>query len=551
MLLDTLESEWIDTIFGYPGGSNIPLYTALANSDIRHILARHEQWAAFMAQGYTRSTWKLGVVSATSGPGVANTLTAIADAYRDHIGMLLISGQVARPMIGKNAFQEMDTGAVFTTDTKFFHQVKNVDDIVPITLEAIERAIHGVPWPVHIDIPKDIFLATSSYSWNYESDYRIPELDMRSVHEAKEMLQQAQKPIFLVGHGVKLSDASSELMALLEQLWVPSVETALAKGVVGMDSPQHLGMLGMHGFYEANMAVHNADLIINIWSRFDDRIVWTYDSFWNNAQIIHVDIDPNQHGFVVKPDLPIHADAKDFITALSNQMQWQELDLDNWKEQIQDWKRERPYEILPEVFWGKQVLQKLSDIAKWLDREVIFAPDVGQHQMWASQILEIDDPKNRMFSWGFGTMWFSLPACIGAAIANPDKKVISISWDGWFQMNVQELWVIQQEVLRGNAPDIKIIILDNNYLGMVRQWQDMVPGEQRSDVDITWPDYKLLAQSYGIDVYRFDDLGNMDAQLQWILAEKWPALIWCKVEKEENVFPMVPAGKRLDEMVFE
>ena len=554
ILLQTLQSHGgVDTIFWYPGGASIPLYNSFAHSDIRHILARHEQWAAFMAQWYNRSTWRLWVVDATSWPGVANTFTAIADAYKDNIAILLISWQVTSSMIGRDAFQELDTQSAFWNITKYFTQIRNVKDIISETMKAIDMALSGRPGPVHIDIPKDIFLTpyiskTISTSYVYEK----PQLDILQIYKCIDMLEKATRPVLLIWHWVKLSWAEENLRNLVERLWIPTVETALAKGVLAPDSSHSLGMLGMHWFYQANMAISEADLILNIGSRFDDRIVGNYDDFWKAAKIIHVDVDKRELWKIVDIDMWIHADADKFISALQKVYAWDMLDIKTWRETIKAWKKEKPYMIDSWTFGGKQVLKKISNIAKNLPKDVIYAVDVGQHQMWASQILEIENSQNRLFSGWFGTMWFSLPSSIWAAVANPEKKVICISGDGGVQMNIQELGVlVQKQANTLKDLDIKIIILDNEYLGMVKQWQDLFPENTRSNVDVLSPDFDMLWKAYGIPSYQLDTIDAMDKELWNILSSDGPSLIWCKIAKEENVFPMVPAGKRLDQMVFE
>ena len=552
-VLQILQSHWkIDTVFGYPGGASIPLYNAFARSGIRHILARHEQGAAFMAQWYSRSTWKIWVVDATSGPWVANTFTAIADAYKDSIPLLLISGQVPRAMIGKDAFQELETESVFSGITKYFTQIHDISQLESEVIQALDIAQSWRPWPVHIDIPKDILLSKMQLSEILSKNiFKRPRVSSEHISEFQKILNASQRPIILVGHGVGISGASCELWNFLKISGIPMVETALAKWIISLDHPQNFGMLWMHWFYEANMAVHHADLIINIGSRFDDRIVGNYQDFWKHAKVIHIDIDPRELGKVVQTDLKIHADARDFLQALNTseiKFLWCR---NKWLQKIEYWKQERPYTISQDIFWGKQVLEKISNIWKTLEKEIIYGVDVGQHQMWSSQILEIHNSENWLFSGGFGTMGFSLPACIWAAVANPNKKVISISGDGWVQMNIQELcMVLQDERNTLKNLDIKIIILDNEYLWMVKQWQDLFDENQRSQVDILSPDFWKLADAYGVANYKLETLSDLN-KLENILSQDGPALIWCKIAKEENVFPMVPAGKRLDEMVFE
>lgn len=554
-ICDVLKQHGVTHLFGYPGGAIMPFYDVLHRHtpELTHILTRHEQGAAFMAQGWARATRQIGVCCATSGPGATNLVTGIADAYMDSIPMLAITGQVFLPMIGKDAFQEVDMCGITLNITKHNFLVERTEDIVPMMEEAIAIATSGRPGPVHIDVPKDVMMS------EHPREFFLPEINLKEadpmlkgfdpidetlLDRVMEMIGKAKQPVLLLGQGIKHADAESLARTLVDKLGIPTVTTVMAKGVIDPNCEHYLGMLGMHGFYHSNMTVHNADLIVNIGSRFDDRIVGRYDTFAQNAEVIHVDIDPAELGKAVKTDLPIHSDAKLFIEAMLERSDLEQLPIEGWWKQIQDWKQEKQYEATTDSFSMRNCLAAIQELIAQDPDKYIVAVDVGQHQMWASLSCDVSSSTNWLCSGGSGTMGFALPAAIGAAFAQPDKTVICISGDGGVQMNLQELGVMQDHNL-----DVKLCILNNNYLGMVRQWQELVYDKNYSEVLITSPEYKKIADAYEIDGYlalQNEDIANIHNEA---FSSRKPCMIEYRVEKEDNVFPMVPQGKHLGETI--
>lgn len=553
-VLDTLKAHGISHIFGYPGGAILPFYDALPyHHDIKHILVRHEQGAAFMAQGWARSTRNIGVCCSTSGPGATNLITGIADAYMDSIPILCITGQVPLPMIGKDMFQETDMTGVTMSITKHNYLVENPDEIVYIITEAIKISLSGRPGPVHVDIPKDILAS------EYKKKFKIPHVDYSNrdpMHKAYQelpnhlidnlikVLQKSKKPILLLGHGIKHAVAEDLARKLVNKLGIPTVTTILAKGVINPDNPNYLGMLGMHGFYHSNMATHEADLIFNIGSRFDDRIVGRYDSFGKKSTIIHVDIDRAELNKVVKADIAIHSDANLFLKKLLAHPKITKLKLTNWWQKINKWKNNFPYQRETKHFTMRTCLRLIQKIIERHPSRYIIVTDVGQHQMWAMLSNNIPSSTQWLSSGGAGSMGFAFPAAIGAAFANPKKTLICLTGDGGFQMNLQELGVLAQHNL-----NLKVIILNNNYLGMVRQWQNLFYQNNYSEVLITNPDYQKLADAYGIKGYMAKSESKLSPLLEKMFQDDHPCLIDCQVFKEDNVFPMVPGGKTLAETI--
>lgn len=550
-ILDVLRAHNVSTLFGYPGGAILPFYDALPyHPEIQHILVRNEQGAAFMAQGWARSRRQLGVCCATSGPGGTNLVTGIADAYLDSIPVLCITGQVPLAMIGKDMFQEVDMTGVMLNITKHNYLVENPNDIVPIVAEAIHIATSGRPGPVHIDVPKDIQAAEHPQQFTipvYSSTSRkkesvMPDLE-HALQNAIALLKTAEKPVFLFGQGIKLAQAEKEADAIIRKLNIPTVTTLLGKGVVDHKNPAYLGMLGMHGFYHANKAVHEADLIFNIGSRFDDRIVGRYDSFGESAAIIHVDIDPCELNKVVSADIAIQSDARVFLSRLLT-ADIPQKNRAAWWQKIKTWNTERPYEQETPQFTIRSCYAAIMKEVEKNPEEYILVADVGQHQMWASLSCTVLSPEQWLASGGAGTMGFALPAAIGAAFANPKKTVLCLTGDGGMQMNLQELSVIADHRL-----NVKVCILNNSYLGMVRQWQELFYKHNYSGVQITSPDYTVLAKAYGLAGY----CASSKEQVSHVHADVFntdePAVIEYRVEKEDNVFPMVPGGKTLGETI--
>lgn len=552
-MIDVLKAHGVSTIFGYPGGAILPFYDALPNHpEIKHVLTRHEQGAAFMAQGWARTTGQIGVCCATSGPGATNLVTGIADAHLDSVPMICITGQVPLTMIGKDMFQEVDMTGITMSITKHNYLVDKAENIVPIMCEAIHLALRGRPGPVHIDVPKDIQAA------EHPRDFEIPSFDFKdsnpykqayneipqeTINQISKALLKANKPILLVGQGVKFAKAENQLNELINKLGIPTVTTLLAKGVVDHDCPYYLGMLGMHGFYHANKAMHDADLILNIGSRFDDRIVGRYDEFGKNAKIIHVDIDLCELGKVVETDIPVHSDAKLFVEKLMGNLP-PKLNIEDWWREIHIWQQEKPYQVQTNNYTIRDAYYFIQEEIKANPEQYIIVTDVGQHQMWASLSCTVLKPEQWLSSGGSGTMGFALPTAIGAAFANPDKTILCLSGDGGIQMNIQELILMRDYNL-----NVKCCILNNSFLGMVRQWQELFYGNNYSAVDMTSPDYIKLAKAYGIKGVQAKNKSKAKKLTHKWLTNNKPVIIEYVVEKEDNVFPMVPGGKTLGQTI--
>ena len=554
-LLDTLKAHGISTIFGYPGGTILPFYDALTrHKDIKHVLVRHEQAAAFSAQGWARTTKQLGVCCATSGPGATNLVTGIADAMLDSIPILCITGQVPLEMIGKDMFQETDVTGVTLSITKHNYLVERPEDIVPITAEAIKIATSGRPGPVLIDLPKNIMAAS------HPEIFEIPKIELKhdptkkAFHEESDQVIQeiintlagSKCPILLIGHGIKHANAEKLVNELIERTNIPTVSTILAKGIVPDSNPHYLGMLGMHGFYHANHAVHNADVIMAIGCRFSDRIVGRYDTFAKLSKVIHVDIDPAELNKAVPAEIAVHSDAKIFLEKLLSQPDLDKINIKDWTAQIDEWKRNYPYELKTKKFTVRNCLLKImEETAKDPERYIIVA-DVGQHQMWTSLSCSVHSASHWLTSGGAGAMGFGLPSAIGAAFANPDKTVICVTGDGGLQMNIQEF-----ATLKSYNVNVKVCIMNNCFLGMVRQWQELFYNNNYSAVEIINPDFAKVAEAYGLsaDVVEKNTALKMAEVHAFAFNKKGPRVIEYRVEKEDNVFPMVPGGKHLGETI--
>jgi len=556
ILLESLQLEGVDTIFGYPGGAVINIYDDLYESPINHILTRHEQAAVHAADGYARCTGKVGVVVATSGPGATNTVTGIATAYMDSIPLVIICGQVPTPLIGNDAFQEADMCGITRPCTKHNFLVKDIRDLARIIKESFYIARTGRPGPVLIDLPKDIQVTKHKFSYpdkvnlrGYKPTYSG---NSRQIEKAAKMILAARKPVLYVGGGITLAAAENELLKLAEQTQTPVTTTLMAMAAFPQRHPLALGMLGMHGTFYANMSVTECDLLIAVGSRFDDRVTGRIDSFAEKAKIIHVDVDPTSIGKNVEVDLPIVGDLKDVLGKLLGVMsQKSELveDLieatDEWRTMISEWKERHPmtYRSSKSVIKPQFVIEKISEMT---DEDAIITTEVGQHQMWAAQFFTFRQPRTFLTSGGLGTMGFGLPAALGAQVAFPDRQVIDISGDGSFQMNSQELATLVQYQL-----PVKIAILNNNYLGMVRQWQQMFFEKRYSQTVMELPiDFIKLAEAYGATGLQATKVDEVEATIKQALETPGPVLMNFKVSREENVLPMVPAGKAIHEMVL-
>ena len=557
--IESLLAEGVDTIFGYPGGAILPTYDALVqNPALRHILVRHEQGAAHMAEGYARVSGRPGVVLVTSGPGATNAVTGVADAYMDSTPLVVICGQVPTNMIGNDAFQEADVTGITRPCTKHNYLIRDVNDISRTIKEAFHIAGSGRPGPVLIDLPKDVQNNEAVFSYPKTVSLRgyKPTLkgNTRQIDRALEVIEQAERPLFYVGGGVQWSGAAELLTELVRGLKVPITTTVMALGVYPSDDPLCLGMLGMHGGYWTNMAVQDCDALIAVGARFDDRVTGRTDGFAPKAKkIVHIDIDPSSISKNIKVDVPIVGDIKEVLQVMLAKVKSQEQLASSqkkwaaWHKQIMDWKREKPLpydtqgakgEILP-----RGVLEEINRLTKG---QAIIVTDVGQHQMWAAQMIAFNRPRSWLTSGGLGTMGYGLPAGIGAHFAAPDRQVVVISGDGSIQMNMQELaCAVQYQV------PVKVVILNNHYLGMVRQWQEKFHEERYAHSYMeAMPDFVKLAEAYGAKGFRAEKASDLSATLQAAFAEPGPVLVEILIPKSEGVFPMVPAGKAVHEMLF-
>lgn len=547
ILLDTLANLGVKTIFGYPGGAVLPLYDAIYKQDnIRHILARHEQGAVHEAEGFAKSTGKLGVAIVTSGPGATNAITGIADAMSDSVPMLVFTGQVATPGIGKDAFQEADIIGITMPITKYNYQIRETADIPRIVTEAVHIATTGRPGPVVIDLPKDVSEKRVS-SFN-ETTIKIPgyqptiEPNNLQVKKILSQLKKAKKPLILAGGGVNYAGASAELIAFAERYKIPVVSTLLSLGVMPIEHPLSLGMGGMHGSYASNMALTECDFLINFGSRFADRLTGNPKTFAQKAVVAHVDIDPAEIGKVVKTAIPVVGDAKKTLKQLleSDKVSTRHRE---WTDKVLQDKATAPfsYKFDQEVIKPQHAIETIGKLTKG---DAIIITDVGQHQMWAAQFYPYKNERQIITSGGLGTMGFGIPAAVGAKLANPGKEVVLFVGDGGFQMTNQEL-----AILNGYGVPIKLVLINNHSLGMVRQWQESFYDERRSESTFDdEPNFQLLAESYGISHYKLDNPLTLEKDLEVILENK-PMLIEVDISNREHVYPMVPSGKSNAEML--
>lgn len=551
-LIKTLDSLGVEYIFGYSGGAAIPIFDALVTvkSNIKFILARHEQGCCHMADGYGRATGKPAVVLVTSGPGAGNTITGIMTAQMDSVPMIILSGQQVTWMLGKDAFQEADIFGITMPVVKHNYLVKNTDDIPRIAREAHHIATTGRPGPVLIDLPKDI--TSAKFHGDMDPELDLPgykpeagfQLDHKCIDQALQLIHKAKRPLILAGQGAMISGAENDLLELAETLGCPVTSTLLGKGVFPEEHELSLGMLGMHGTAYANKAVCDCDLLINIGSRFDDRIIGQADKFCADAKIIHIDIDPSEMRKMIIPDIGIICDAKTALIEINKRISG--LDTKEWLATIDGWKKKYPLSYKKQG--GLRMQQVIDELYQIAGGDAIVATDVGQHQMWAAQFYKSNSPLKWLSSGGAGTMGFGFPAAIGAAFACPDQTIISISGDGGFQMTLFELSTAVLHKL-----PIKIVVLNNHYLGMVRQWQELFFDDRQSGVDLEGnPDFCKLAAAYGIPSVNIKRPADVKRQLEKAFEIKdGPVLIHAECIKTDNVFPMIPAGAALEEMLTE
>ena len=558
-VITALVENGVEVIFGYPGGAVLPLYDALfKNKKIKHVLVRHEQAAVHAAEGYARSTGKVGCVLVTSGPGATNAITGLTDALMDSVPIVCLSGQVPTHLIGTDAFQEADTTGISRPCTKHNYLVKNANLLCATVHEAFEIASSGRPGPVLIDLPKDIQLTNIQYIKKRTKINKIlttvlPQIDVDIISQAADLLINSKKPIIYAGGGVVNAglEASNLLTELVNLLDAPVTLTLMGLGVVSNKNKNFLGMLGMHGTYEANLAMHNCDVMLNVGARFDDRVTGRLNAFAPKSKKIHIDIDKSSINKVVHVDFGIVGDCKEVLSLLIKEIKKSHniksiQSKSSWWNQINNWRAKNSLGFIQgaTIIKPQQAIKSLYE--KTIDKDTYVTTEVGQHQMWAAQYFGFSAPKHWMTSGGLGTMGYGLPSSVGVQIAHPKSLVIDISGEASFLMNMQELSTIVQY----NLP-IKIFILNNQWMGMVRQWQELNHGSRYSQsYTSSLPDFIMLAKSFGIKGLRVDDVSNLDATIDEMINTNGPVIADIRVEKEENCFPMIPSGAAHNEMIL-
>jgi len=547
ILVEGLQREGVETIFGYPGGVVLPIYDELYDSSLRHILVRHEQAAAHAADGFARASGRVGVCLATSGPGACNLVTGIATAYMDSVPMVALTGQVPTSLLGNDAFQESDITGITLPITKHNYLVKRTEDLGHVLREAFYIAGTGRKGPVLIDLPKDVS--------NKPIEYEFPESEpvmlrgyqptirghAKQIDKALELIFEAERPLVYAGGGVISSDASEELISFVDTMGIPITTTLMGLGAVPCDHPLNLGMLGMHGTRSANFAVTESDLLIAIGARFDDRVTGKLDTFAPQAKIIHIDIDPAEIGKNKKVDVPIVGDTKSVLQDMLVKVR-RKKEYDRWQARIRGWKEKHPLTYRRDgVLRPQLVVEKLSELLKG---EGIIVSEVGQNQMWTAQYFCFRKPRTWITSGGLGTMGYGFPAAMGAHFARPDQVIFDIAGDGSLQMNIQEL----STVATNNIP-VKVAILNNRFLGMVRQWQELFHDRRYSFTELPPVDFVKVANAYGVEGMRVESADDVVPALTAAIDTDGPFILDFRVEREENVFPMVPAGAAINEMI--
>ncbi|WP_421902466.1 biosynthetic-type acetolactate synthase large subunit [Maridesulfovibrio sp.] len=556
IFLECLKKEGVDVVFGFPGGAVIDIYDELPNYPFKHILVRHEQGAIHAADGYARATGDVGVCLVTSGPGATNTVTGIATAYMDSIPVVIFTGQVPTPLIGNDAFQEVDIVGITRPCTKHNYLVKDIKDLAYTVRQAFYLARTGRPGPVLVDLPKDIMQQKFEFEWPEDVSLRSynPNLKphARQIKKVAKLIEGAERPLIYAGGGVISSGAEDELTWLAKSLDIPVTATLMGLGAFPGNDPLWLGMLGMHGTYAANMAINNADLVLAIGARFDDRVTGKVSTFAPKATLVHIDIDPTSIQKNVAVHVPLVSDCKSALSALKSEME-PKLDSVDWEvahavwvRQVQEWSETHPLRYKKsetEYIKPQRVVEKVYEIS---NGDAIVATEVGQNQMWAAQFYKFKRSKSFLSSGGLGTMGFGLPAALGAQMAFPDKLVVNIAGDGSIQMNIQEMMT----AVCNNLP-VKIVILNNGYLGMVRQWQELFYNRNYCETCMdAQPDFVKLAEAYGAAGYRVTEEKDLEPMLKEAFSNGKPTIIDVRVDPEENVYPMVPAGASLTDMLL-
>lgn len=540
-VIKVLAAHGVTTVFGYPGGAIMPIYDALYGSPVEHLLSRHEQGAAFAAVGYARASGKTGVCFATSGPGATNLITSLADALLDSVPVVAITGQVSTAVIGTDAFQEIDVLGMSLSCTKHSFMVTDVNDLIPTLYQAFEIAASGRPGPVLVDIPKDIQIAHLEYRTPLLAVTNEPQAEMSDIDAARALLAQAKQPMLYVGGGVGMAGAVDQLRDFINMTGMPSVATLKGLGSIAHGTPGYLGMLGMHGGKAANLAVQDCDLLVVAGARFDDRVTGRLATFANKAKVIHLDIDAAELGKLRQPDVAIAGDLRQIFPALA-----MSLNITPWQAEVEHLARKHQwdYQHPGSLIYAPAMLRRL---ANKLPEDSVVCCDVGQHQMWVAQHMWFRRPEDHLSSAGLGTMGFGLPAAIGAQVARPDATVVTVSGDGSFMMNVQELTTIKRRKL-----PVKILLIDNQKLGMVKQWQQLFFEERYSETDLSDnPDFVLLASAFDIPGRTIFSSDEVEEALTEMLAAKGPYLLHVAIDDAFNVWPLVPPGASNSDMMDE